>query len=386
MRQGRLALPPCLPSSLCAISLRRLGNRFQGRSLKSVRLSDVARRAGVSTASVSRVLNTPERVSSGLRRRVEIALRELRYVPHGAARALASQRSRTIGAVVPTLGIAIFAKGIEALQARLHEAGYTLLIASGEYDLAKELEVTRALIERGVDGLALVGAQHVGALEELLDAAGLPHVNTYVYDPMSKRPCVGIDNRAATYRLTRHLIELGHREFAVLTSPRRNNDRVAARFEGIKACLADHGLPLLPAAVVEVPYSIADGRAGLRALLASGHRFTALPCTTDVIAFGALAECRAQGIVVPDEVSVTGFDDLDPAAHLDPPLTTIVVPTEALGRRAADYLLERIAGRTVINHTELTASLILRGSTAPPPERARLAPVHATRGVRHATV
>jgi len=195
--------------------------------LKSVRLSDVARRAGVSTASVSRVLNTPEKVSAELRAQVEAALKELRYVPHGAARALASQRSRTIGAVVPTLGIAIFAKGIEALQARLHADGYTLLIASAAYDLAKELDHTRALIERGVDGIALVGAQHLPALDELLDASGLPHVNTYVYDPKAARPCIGIDNHAASYRLTRHLVELGHRDVALLTSPTRNNDRTA---------------------------------------------------------------------------------------------------------------------------------------------------------------
>ena len=368
-------------------SSRELKSLAEQHPLKAVRLIDVARRAGVSTASVSRVLNTPEKVSRELREQVEAALKELRYVPHGAARALASQRSRTIGAVVPTLGISIFAAGVEALQTRLHEVGYTLLIASAEYDLAKELELTRSLIERGVDGLVLVGAEHLKALEELLDASGLPHVNTYVYDASAARPCVGIDNRAATYRLTRHLIELGHRAFAILTSPRRNNDRVSARFAGIKACLDEHGIEVPPEAVVEVPYTIADGRAGTRALLASGHPFTALPCTTDVIAFGALAECRARGIAVPAEVSITGFDDLEPAAHLDPPLTTLVVPTEELGRRAADYLLDRIAGRTVLDHIELAASLILRGSTAPPPpHRGHLAVQIATRGVRHATV
>jgi LacI family transcriptional regulator len=356
-------------------------------TLKSVRLSDVAQRAGVSTASVSRVLNSPERVSAALRRQVEEALKELRYVPHGAARALASQRSRTIGAVVPTLGIAIFAKGIEALQARLHEFGYALLVASAAHDPVKELELTRALVERGVDGLALVGAEHLPALDELLDASGLPHVNTYVYQPAARRPSMGLDNRGGTYRLTRHLIELGHREFAILTSPRRHNDRVAARFEGIKVCLEDHGIDVPATAILEVPYSIADGRAGLRALLTSGHPFTALPCTTDVIAFGALAECLAQGIAVPNEVSITGFDDLEPAAHLDPPLTTLVVPAEELGRRTADYLLDRIAGRPVPDHTELQASLILRGSTAPPPaSRRQLGLRIATRGGRHVAV
>lgn len=354
--------------------------------MKSVRLSDVARRAGVSTASVSRVLNAPEKVSAELRAQVEAALKELRYVPHGAARALASQRSRTIGAVVPTLGIAIFAKGIEALQARLHADGYTLLIASAAYDLAKELDHTRALIERGVDGIVLVGAEHLPALDELLDASGLPHVNTYIYDAKAARPCIGIDNHAASYRITRHLIELGHRAVALLTSPTRNNDRIAARAAGIRACLEHHGIALPDGAAAEVPYSIGDGRAGLRALLASGHRFTALACTNDVLALGALAEARAQGLAVPENLSITGFDDLDPAPHVDPPLTTVLAPAEDIARRAAEYLLQRIAGRPALDHVELPANLILRGSTAPPPGRSRPAVQLVSKGVRHATV
>ena len=348
--------------------------------MRPVRLTDVAQRAGVSTASVSRVLNQPERVSARLRQQVEAALKELRYVPNGAARALASQRTRTIGAVVPTLDIAIFAKGIMALEARLHEAGQSLLTASSEYDPAREVELVRALIERGVDGLVLVGGHRPRPLQELLDAAGVPWLDTYSFEPDRPGPCIGIDHRAATYRMTRHLIDLGHRRFALMTSPRAHNARIAARFAGSLEALQDAGLEPPRALQVEVPYSIADGRAGFLALLGSDQPFTALMCTTDVLAVGALAEARAQGVVVPAELSVTGFDDLDLSSHLDPPLTTVSVPAHEIGRRAAEHLLAMIGGRPVPLRVELAANLILRGSTG-------RAPLHiATEEISHAAV
>lgn len=348
--------------------------------MRPVRLTDVAQRAGVSTASVSRVLNQPDRVSVRLRQQVEAALKELRYVPHGAARALASQRTRTIGAVVPTLDIAIFAKGIMALEARLHEAGQSLLIASSEYDPAREAEVVRALIERGVDGLVLVGGHRAQPLQELLEAAGVPWLDTYTFERDQAGACIGIDHRAATYRMTRHLIDLGHRRFALMTSPRVHNARIAARFAGSLQALQEAGLEPPRPLQVEMAYSIADGRAGLQALLGSGHRFTALVCTTDVLAIGALAEARARGIAVPAELSVTGFDDLDLSSHVDPPLTTVSVPAHEIGRRAAAHLLAMIERRPVPLRVELPANLILRGSTG-------RAPLHiATEDISHAAV
>ena len=145
--------------------------------LTKTRLSDVAKLAGVSAATVSRAINSPDKVSAELRARVAAAVDRLHYVPHGAARALASRRSRTIGAVVPTLVIAIFAAGVVALQNRLNASGYTLLFASAEYDLAKVAQEVRALVERGVDGLVLVGALHAPEVYALLQRNRIPFVN-----------------------------------------------------------------------------------------------------------------------------------------------------------------------------------------------------------------
>src|ERR1700719_2084535 len=181
-------------------------------------LGDVARRAGVSAASVSRVLNYPAKVSPGVRERVMRAMGELGYIRDGAARALASRQSLTIGNVVPTLGIGIFAAGVAALQRRLDEFGYQLLVAASDYDEAKEVRQVRALIERGVDGIALVGQRHHAEIYELLRARKLPYVNTYQFDGRSPHPSIGFDNRTGTFALTRHLIDLGHREFGIVTA------------------------------------------------------------------------------------------------------------------------------------------------------------------------
>jgi LacI family transcriptional regulator len=330
------------------------------------RLADVAKLAGVSAATVSRAINSPEKVSPGLRQRVAAAVDALHYVPHGAARALASRRSRTIGAVVPTLDIAIFASGVVALQNRLDASGYTLLVANAAYDLEREAKEVRALIERGVDGLVLVGNMHAPSVHRLLTRNRVPFVNTYCFDRGDESPCIGIDNRGAAYRMVAYLLDLGHRDFGVITSPVRNNDRIAARRDGALAALGDHGLESARTPVLEVPYTIADGRSALKSLLGRDHGVTAVVCTADVLAIGAVQECHALGVKVPGHVSITGFDDLDLAVHLEPPLTTVRVPAAELGEKAADYLLSRIDGSTVPDRVELTASLIVRGSTGRP--------------------
>lgn len=333
------------------------------------RLRDVAAAAGVSSASVSRVLNNPETVRPDLRRKVEAAMAELAFVPNWAARALASKKSRTVGIVVPTLGIAIFAKGVEALQKRLENSGHSLLIASAEYSVDKEMRQIRTLLGRKVDGLVLVGFDHDRKLAQLIAAARVPIVSTYSYSATAPLPSIGIDNFAAARRVVRHLLDLGHRDFGIITSPVIQNDRTRSRLEGALQGLAAAGIKLPPEHVIEVRYTIEDGRQGLRELLARGARPTALVCTTDVLAIGAILEAPLVGLRVPTDLSVTGFDDLELASHLSPSLTTIHVPAEEIGRGAADLLLAMMQGTVANSHIEKTAELILRSSTAPAPAR-----------------
>ncbi|KZD11928.1 LacI family DNA-binding transcriptional regulator [Oceanibaculum pacificum] len=331
-----------------------------------VQLSDVAKRAGVSTASVSRVLNHPQKVSARIREQVTLAMEELGYVRDGAARALASRRSYSIGSVVPTIGIGIFASGVERLQQRLQEYGYQLLIATTQYDSSKEMEAVRSLIERGVDGIQLVGQEHDPQIYRLLTARGIPYVNAYQYDADNEHPCIGFNNQRSAWALMRHLLELGHREVGIITSPTRLNDRISARLKGMLACLKSYGIEQPESRIVEVPHRIADGRSGTRALMQRHPELTAICGTADALAIGALFELHAMGLKVPRDISVAGYDDLEIVRHLDPTLTTVHVPVEQIGQRVADYLLGRIEGRSMPMKTELEANLVLRDSTARP--------------------
>lgn len=331
------------------------------------RLRDVAERAGVSTASVSRVLNKPETVSPRTRQRIEAAIAEMNFVPNWAARSLASQKSRTVGAVVPTLGIAIFARGIEALQNRLEQSGHGLLLASAQYDASKEIEQVRTLIERNVEALVLVGNEHDEELFELVDRADIPLVTTYHHAADSRFASVGVDNRAASRRIVQHLVELGHRAVGVVTSPTGRNDRTRSRLEGMVEGLENAGIALPATRVLEVPYSIADGRRAARMLLSADPSVTAIVCTTDVLAIGAVLEAPQLGRSVPADLSVAGFDDLELASQITPALTTVHVPADEIGRQAADLILSRLRKRPGLAHIELPAELILRQSTARAP-------------------
>lgn len=341
------------------------------KASRPTRLADVARMAGVSTATVSRALTLPHKLRPETLQRIEAAVQSLGYVAHGAARALATRRTHTIGAVIPTLDNAIFANTTHALQRALDAAGYTLLLASHEFDPAQELRVTRALITRGVDGVVLVGTTHHPALFRLLDAHGVPYVLSWALDKAGRHPCVGFDNRAAATRLVKYLLELGHRRFAMVAGITANNERALQRRDAVRDALANRGIRLTPARVVEKPFTFDAGREGLAELLdAGGTQPTAIICGNDVLALGAIAECHARGVDVPGHVSVTGFDDMEIAAIVTPSLTTVRFPTAELGTLAAQHLLARLAGKQVPQRRELAVELVVRESTAPP-QRAR---------------
>ncbi|MEP7064115.1 MAG: substrate-binding domain-containing protein [Betaproteobacteria bacterium] len=330
------------------------------------KLSDVAREAGVSTATVSRALSMPERLRPSTLARVQEAVRASGYVLDGAARALRLRRTRSIGAIVPTLNNAIFADTTHALQKALEANGYALLLACYEYDLDAEVKVARHLIERGVDGIVLVGLDHRDELMRMIATAGIPYVVTWAIDRSGRHPCVGFHNREAAVRVADYLVDIGHRTFGMIAGETPHNDRARLRVEGVREALVARGLSLPDARIVERPYSFAAGRDALRELMSREPRPTAVICGNDVLAIGALDECRASGLAVPDDVSITGFDDLEIATMVNPALTTIHVRTREIGEIVADNILRRVNGRDAPQTSELPADLVVRASTAPP--------------------
>jgi LacI family transcriptional regulator len=333
----------------------------------SVKLVDVARQAGVSLATASRALSSPELVRGPTLEKVRDAVVELGYVPHGAARALASQRSKTIGAIFPQIDNPIFATATQSLAKELADDGYTLLLASHDYDNDNELAIATRLIERGVDGMVLVGLPHDPQLFELLQNADVPYELAWSIDSDGGQFSIGVDHRSASESAVQHLIDLGHRDFAMIAGIVEVNDRAEDRFLGAQDALQNANIELHDERVRQATFSVKSGRETFAELLRASPGFSALICGNDTLAIGALLEATSRRIDIPNELSIIGFDDIDLAAAVSPPLTTVNVPSAEIGKVAGRRLLRRLRGQEVDRVEVLGTSFIERGTTAPPP-------------------
>jgi LacI family transcriptional regulator len=333
---------------------------------RSVSLGDVAQHSGVSTATVSRVINNPEKVAARSRDAVNASIEKLGYIPDGAARALASRHSRIIGAVVPTLDNALFAAGIQSLQRRLRQHDYTLIVASHEYDLVEELNEVKMLLRQGVDALLMVGSRHDSALLQLLEEKGVPYVNCWAWESESLQPYIGFDNRKAARKIADYLLDLGHVDLAVIAGRTENNDRARDRVLGIRDAIEARNLRLAPEKIIERSYSVKQGREAMRQLLQMDRLPTAVLCGNDILAMGAVAECQSSGIKIPEVISIAGFDDLDMSSQIKPALTTIHVPSAEMGENAAEYLVAKIRQQPLEPPGEIETRLMVRETTAQP--------------------
>jgi len=303
-------------------------------------LADVAKKSGVSTATVSRCLNSPDQVVRETRERVLAAVVELGYAPNFGARALAAKETNTVGVVIPTMENAVFARGIQAFQEELGRHGRTLLIASSGYKPDVEAAQVRALVGRGADGLLLIGYDRDPELYEFLSKRDVPTLVAWSYDTDQDRPAIGFDNCAAMAELARLVIARGHRSIACISAPTESNDRARGRVDGIRQAMGEAGLDPAGLLLVETPYGIENGETAFRSVMAERPEVTAVMCGNDVLAIGALRAARELGLRVPDDVSITGFDDIEIAQLADPGLTTVHVPHREMGRRAAGMLID----------------------------------------------
>ena len=329
-------------------------------------LEDVARLAGVSTATVSRVMNAPDVVRAKTRERVEAAVAQLGYTPHFGGRALASNRTNTVGAVIPTMENAIFARGLQALQEELATKQVTLLVATSNYDPAREAEQIRTLLGRGVDGLVLIGEDRDAEVYAMLERRGIPFVLVWTWHRHATWPCVGFDNQASARDLAERVTGMGHRRIAMIAGLTADNDRARARARGVREALARSGLTLEPPYYIETPYELDASAAAARRMLALSEPPTAIVCGNDVQAAGAIRGARAAGARVPEGVSVVGFDDIDLAVVIDPALTTVHVPHRRMGRAAAEKLLRMIEGCDTGENIRLETEIVERASLARP--------------------
>jgi LacI family transcriptional regulator len=330
-------------------------------------LEDVARRAVVSTATVSRCLNSPDRVSQDTRDRVMKAVRELGYAPNFGARALAARRTNTFGAIIPTMENAIFARGLQAFQEELGQNGVTLLVASSSYRPELEEEQIRTLVARGADALLLIGHDRTPQSYAFLERRKIPFVVAWAYDETKARISIGFRNREAMKALALRVLDIGHRAIGVITAERAGNDRARERVEGVSDAMTERGLDPTGIRLVETPYSIANGGRAFAELMRGSTPPTAILCGNDVLAAGALSMARTMGISVPGDVSITGFDDIEIAEIVTPALTTVHVPHRDMGRGAARLLVALRNGEDVGSSVELPATVTWRDSLGPVP-------------------
>ncbi|KAB2846292.1 MAG: LacI family transcriptional regulator [Hyphomicrobiaceae bacterium] len=336
-----------------------------GRAASS--LKDVARLAGVSTATVSRAINAPAKLDTATLDRVQSAIGKLRYVPNGQARALRSRRSYTIGAVVPSFDYALYARTTSALERELEASGYALLLGSHHYDLKTEVRVTRALIERGVDAFMFVGTDHDPELFVLLEEFRRPYVLAWGLDRSGLQPTIGFDSQAATYAVAEHLVRLGHRRFGLISAPHAGNDRARERCAGVYAALQAHGLAPTEGAVQFTSIALEASTAAMERILALPHRPTAVLATNDVLAVGAMSACRRHGVRIPEGISITGVDNTDLGATQTPGLTSVRTPIVEIGRASGAHLIAKLEGRSFELRQEFPFELVLRGSTGRAP-------------------
>ncbi|MFF4158676.1 LacI family DNA-binding transcriptional regulator [Streptomyces sp. NPDC001678] len=323
-------------------------------------IKDVARRAGVSAATVSRVLNGRSPVAE-TRERVLAAVEELGYRPNVVARALRTARTRTLGLVVSDLRNPFFTELADAVEQEARRLGYSLIIGNAGESPEQQDDYIRTLLDRRIDGLMVSSAGTGSPMLGEAAASGTPLVLLDRAVPGVAAPCVRAEGGAALTELAAHLAALGRRRPAVIVAP-AGTPTGDERLNRFRTALAAHGIALPPTLVGASPDpSPAGGRQVMRRLLETAEPPDAVLATDNLMALGALDELRARGLRVPADMALVAFDDVPWFAHLDPPLTAVAQPTEALGRAAVHTLLERIAGRPA-GSVLLPARLVRRRS------------------------
>ncbi|MEX2011898.1 MAG: LacI family DNA-binding transcriptional regulator [Chloroflexota bacterium] len=335
-------------------------------------IGDVAARARVSTATVSRVLSGTGGARPATRERVEEAARVLGYRPSGVARSLKLRTTRTYGLIVTDIENPFFPQLVRAVEDAARADGYAILLCNAADDPDREGAYLDLLVDRRVDGVIIAASSLGGRHLEWLAAAPLPVVLVNCSAPGVRLPSIASDNVAGGRLAAEHLLSLGHRRIGALTAPPRNAD-APDRLRGFRAGLEGAGLDPAAVPVASGDAGVAGGERAMRELLDAAPGTTGVVAYNDLMAIGAMRAVRANGRLVPEDVSVVGFDDVDLAAFVDPPLTTIAQSTADMGRWAVARLADAVSSNgngaspgAPIAEVILPVRLVVRGSTARP--------------------
>ena len=328
----------------------------RGRTVK-----EIAAAANVSVATVSRALQRPEIVNENTRQRIHDVVKRLGYTPNALARNLRTARTRLIVALLPDIANPFFSEVIRGIEQVAHENGYSVLLGETQGSLVREQAYADMVAARQADGIITMSPR----VPAIPIQGRLPVVNACEYVKDGQVSSVYIDNVAAAGVAVDYLVMLGHREIAFVAGPPSSPISVD-REQGFRAALQRAKLSAQSAPVAAGDFSIESGERAVELLISQGKPFTAVFCSNDEMAIGAMRALISHGLRVPEDVSVVGFDDIRFARYTSPPLTTVAQPKNALGREAMSMMLELLNDPEVPPRKRvLSADLVVRGSTAP---------------------
>ncbi|WP_326489884.1 LacI family DNA-binding transcriptional regulator [Paraburkholderia sp. HP33-1] len=315
---------------------------------ESVTLIDVARVAGVAPMTVSRALHRPELVRSDTQKKVLDAVRATGYVPNMLAGGLASNRSRLVAILLPTIANSIFADTVQALMDGLTSSGYQILLGLTAYSTAREEALVEALLGRRPDGIVLAGTSHTASTVERLSKARIPVVE--IWD-LTDRPIdmvIGFSHEQVGKEVAQHLVQKGYRKFGIVSV---DDPRGLRRCESLKSELARLGIAEPSFEVLPAPATLQAGREGVSRLLAASAPEIVV-CSSDTLAQGVLAEAASRGLNVPRDIAVMGFGDLSTAAHVYPALSTVRIDGAIIGMKTAQALIGRLSADALRGKTQ----------------------------------
>ncbi|HDK7241187.1 TPA: DNA-binding transcriptional regulator CytR [Cronobacter sakazakii] len=339
------------------------------KQVAAATMKNVAVRARVSTATVSRALMNPEKVSQATRNRVEQAAIDVGYLPGSLNRNLKRNESRTILVIVPDICDPFFSEIIRGIEVTAAEQGYLVLIGDCAHQNQQEKTFIDLIITKQIDGMLLLGSRlpFDASKEEQRNLPPMVMANEFA--PELELPTVHIDNLTAAFNAVNYLHELGHQRIACIAGP-EEMPLCHYRLQGYVQALRRSGMTVDPHYIARGDFTYEAGANALEQLLNLPQPPTAIFCHSDVMALGALSMAKRRGFRVPDDLSIIGFDNIALAEFCDPPLTTVAQPRFDIGREAMLLLLSQLNGHTVSSGSRLLdCELVLRGTTRAPKPR-----------------
>ncbi|MFO6300404.1 DNA-binding transcriptional regulator CytR [Rahnella selenatireducens] len=336
------------------------------KELPAATMKDVAEQAGVSTATVSRALMNPEKVSASTRQKVDQAVMAVGYSPHALARNLKRNESRTILVIVPDICDPFFADLIKGIERTAAESGYLVLIGDCAQQNQQEKTFINLIITKQIDGMLLLGSDlpFDASKEEQRNLPPMVMANEFA--PELELPTVHIDNLTAAFEAVHYLLNLGHQRIACIEGP-KHMPLCQYRSQGYIQALRRNGISVENALTAQGDFSYESGAQAVAELMALPSPPTAIFCHNDIMAIGAMFQAKKMGLRIPQDLSVVGFDDIKASRFTDPPLTTVAQPRFQLGRQAMLLLLEQLQGNLGQSGSLLLDSeLVVRESTAAP--------------------